>query len=519
MDSLYLAVLSLGKPRRSEPRSPDSLHACEIGLIGSSAELAMAACLVQAFGPSAIQKQSGFFKTFGLLLEEFRLLVRDSPAAAGFLFQDVPDSLAHRDKLIQKAGQFRLLPTLRAAGLHAGRGLTWEATVVQANTVAEFLDLLAQASRLRPYLSSVSRCPYPTQPRALLLEDLKSRLAEADSAAQVGLLSSIFLLLPDIPTDEPEWIQYLERVNVVPEAKDLSYLLSAASNALPASLEKISGEAADIRVKIKASDEGTLAIAPHYLKKSFGQIRDQWFADIGTANGRLEQGVFDPPPAETVRNVFAAGLDESGITQDGELLAAHQAWPFIAASLSCAGTPGPYWFLVKRSQDLGQLRALLTKASKHGPKKLSTNLEELRVGIEAIEKSEPLNLSPEGPFSDLKREVEKALEMREKLQPRLERWHGNTKKPSLTGTFLDLIRKVEEGQPVTPAVEHILAPDFPEDAKDYWARILAELSSESNDAPGMAAILSSDGLTGATTAARKAMRRIDFSIFGPPLIL
>jgi len=53
LESLDLAVSSLGATKRREFREPVATYAPEIGLIGASAELAMSACLVQAYGPRA----------------------------------------------------------------------------------------------------------------------------------------------------------------------------------------------------------------------------------------------------------------------------------------------------------------------------------------------------------------------------------------------------------------------------------------------------------------------------------
>ncbi len=478
----------------------------------------MGACLVQAFGPTAIAKPTGYFKTFGLILVEFKKLVQEATPAASFLVQGVQQPAAHRNELLGKASSFRLLPGLRAAGLHAGRGLTWETTVVQANLIADFLELLGRSSRLKPYLNAISRCPYPSQPRALLLEDLTSRLAKADPSAQSGLLASIFLILPEAPEGEPDWLASLERVSVVPESKDISYLLDAVGKALPATLERTSSKAEAIRVKVRPAQEGSISITPHYLRRSFNQIRDRWHADVGNANGRLDQGFFAPPPVEAVREVFARGLTEADILEDGEDMSAHAAWVFVAASLSCAGTLGPYWFLVRRSQDLGQLRSRLRKAAECGSKTLRNNLPEATSGILAIEKSKPLSCD-DVIFSKLGHEIEAAVYKKEQVDSRLERWAKDDSKPILSARFTDLVTQIRDSHTVTPAIEEVLSSNFPTAGKSYWARTLAEISTEQNDTKGLLEIFFSEEAPGALTAARKALRRIDFHLYGPPIDL
>ena len=54
IESLHLAVNSLGAQKRVEFRQPIAEHSIEIGLIGAAAELAMSACVVQAFGPGLL---------------------------------------------------------------------------------------------------------------------------------------------------------------------------------------------------------------------------------------------------------------------------------------------------------------------------------------------------------------------------------------------------------------------------------------------------------------------------------
>jgi len=52
LNVLHLALSNLGTTARYEVRQSNSMHAAEIGLIGSAAELAMSACLVHAHGLS-----------------------------------------------------------------------------------------------------------------------------------------------------------------------------------------------------------------------------------------------------------------------------------------------------------------------------------------------------------------------------------------------------------------------------------------------------------------------------------
>lgn len=48
------------------------------------------------------------------------------------------------------------------------------------------------------------------------------------------------------------------------------------------------------------------------------------------------------------------------------------------------GTPGPYWFLVRRTPDLGQLHAQLRRAKQCSTVSLSRRIDECLYGIETI---------------------------------------------------------------------------------------------------------------------------------------
>src|SRR6266545_4483730 len=96
VESLHIAISSLGSKKRVEFRQPQAEYSIEIGLIGIAAELAMAACLCQATGPSAILWPSGQFKTAGAILDDFRLLISSGLVNSTFLTQDVPNPDEHK---------------------------------------------------------------------------------------------------------------------------------------------------------------------------------------------------------------------------------------------------------------------------------------------------------------------------------------------------------------------------------------------------------------------------------------
>ena len=97
VESLHLTVSSLGAPKRTELRQESASFATEIGLIGSAAEMAMAACNAQALGPSALVAPNGQFKTFREILADFRSLIRLSTPVSDFLTTGIKDPGEHRN--------------------------------------------------------------------------------------------------------------------------------------------------------------------------------------------------------------------------------------------------------------------------------------------------------------------------------------------------------------------------------------------------------------------------------------
>ena len=123
---------------------------------------------------------------------------------------------------------------------------------------------------------------------------------------------------------------------------------------------------------------------------------DQWRADVANANGRLNQGLLHIPPIEFVKEIFVLRLDKIDVLNPKGQLSAHEVWPFVISSLSVQGTPGPYWFLVRSTPDLGQLRALIEKAAELGSGYLKRNTQEVLNGIEAIRRGKPVASTVKG---------------------------------------------------------------------------------------------------------------------------
>jgi hypothetical protein len=168
----------------------------------------------------------------------------------------------------------------------------------------------------------------------------------------------MFLVLPVVPDSLPDWLAAFERITIAPKSNDIVFLCNVLEDALPVELRR-SGQGPALPVVVQPDNPDAIPIAPQYLRTEFTKTPDRFYADVGTANGRLTDGSFDPPPADFVRELSTLGLESTGILTPGCTLTPHQSWPFIAASLALQGTPGPIWFLIRRTSDVDQLEALL----------------------------------------------------------------------------------------------------------------------------------------------------------------
>ena len=295
MESLALAITGLGLPSRREFREPSSQYAASIGLIGAAAEQAMAALLIQTYGAGVLLKTENRYKTFREVLDETRSLLRNPVPRASFLTSGIKEEKAHRESLYGMTTGFLLLATERAVGLHAGNGPSRSVACVTADRVSQFLAELSKSNRIRTYLEGFPVPPHGALSPNLLIDDLIAKLASAKKPHdRAALLGSIFLVLPEIPQNVPEWIGAFDRIAIAPNDNDLSLLITTLETAIPVQLRKVSiGSGAPLGVAIKPGDPSALPIAPHQLRRSFTEISDQFGADVGSANGRLATNLLD----------------------------------------------------------------------------------------------------------------------------------------------------------------------------------------------------------------------------------
>lgn len=511
VSALSAACLSLGSDKGRRLRNSDAENAIELGLVGVAAELSMAACLIQVQG-KLIRSDSGKFPTYAEIRSRFLRLLQERVPGSNFMFAGIENIEEHHNGLINHVRCFAALGPLRAAALHGGHGLLHEAVVAKANEVSDFLAMLARSSRIRHCLHWVPRCRLYHRERALLIEELARLL---DAGGEPGVLSSLFLVLPEVPDDEPEWLGCLERVSIAPRKNDIQYLLRVASRAEPALLRRSSPKGSVLNVVIRPDDPKAVLIAPQFLRSSFSSIKEQWYADRGTANGRLNEGVLDLPPKEAVWAVFATGLQESGVLEANKKLSGHDAWPFVAASLSAQGEPGPYWFIVRETEDWGQMIAMLQKATQYGNSYFRRRLSVLIDGVDAIKGNRDLP-SEHGLVLEYRRRQEFARRTRAGLEASHSRHRGQARE--LPDHLVSGLQEViTTGNSFGPFLAQVLESSADNVTKCYWAKQLAACVHDLGDAEAIVAMLSNQDLRSVHSEAKKALRWLDVRICGPQM--
>ena len=518
VEAISLAVTALGLPRRYEIRESASENAVAIGLAGVSAELVMSSIIVQAQGEKALHLPSGFYKTGTHIVDDFRTLITSQIPKMVFLTQGVSDPTKHISNILGAASKFKLLTKSRAGALHAGKGPSRDVCIVCVNDVITFIGLLGESSRIKPYTETVPRIIEMSKSYDLIVDDLIRKVDNSTSDNdKSNALASVYLVIPELPTEEPEWLPAFERLCIAPKDNDISFLLDTLEKSKYASLIKVSKSQVGLPVVVQKGNPSALPIEPQYLKKSFSDIRDRWYADRGTANGRLDQKQFDPPPVESAYEIFAFQFNVLQITQDEtEMLSAADTWPLIAASLSYAGTLGPYWYFVRETADLGQLESYLSRAERIGGKAFKTGIQEFKLGFDAIKNENPL--SKREKFVDEFLRVYEQVGEKRKTLVQLLKMHAYKDKQLCEEAKNDLYQVSNEDKPVGDMLVKVAEGGYKflsNESRTYWARILCEAASELEDTQGLLAILKVPELSVAYTAARKAFRLIDFINYGP----
>lgn len=518
IETLGLAQFGICTFRKDQLKIEQVRYSAEVGLIGCSIELIMSSVLIQALGKKSIYRdyESGKYKTASEILTDFRALLRQSSSNTLFLISGVPNPQGHINNLLDLTNRFQLIITSRANGLHNGYGLKYEIVASLFQSVSDFFQLISQSNNIKPYLTKIPELVGIKIDKNVLIDDLYNQLKDSkNTQEQKSLISSLFLILPEIPKKIPEWIEKFESIKIAPKKNDIVYLIDALEKANPVALNKVTDTSNQLNVKIVGRDiEGAIPITAHFLKSEFTQIRDQFYADIATANGRLNNKQLDLPPKSSIYNAFAFNVEDLQILEPGKKFSAHQTWPFIIAAIDVPknNTPAPYWFLIRLTEDLGQLKSCLKKAAKYGNSSLKKNITIVLGGIEAIEQDQYIDaqsvfiqqiIIDSGIFNN---NLEK-----------LEILYG---KNGLNGLSQDYENDLNDFFSEEIAVIELLTKikqdgNLNNTCKKYWVAKLTSLMPEKEDLPIFANILDDSEFQNAHTNIRKAFRAKDFADYGP----
>lgn len=517
-ESLYLSLVGLSIPRRRSFHDASALYAAEIGLIGVAAELAMSACLVECYGPKTLLLGNNYYKSGAQILEDFRNLLRKDLAKANVIVAGIDNIADHIKKLLDYTTRFRVLISLRAAGLHAGVGTNYDVAVSGAYEVAGFLKQLSLSCELTTCLEHIPFPPNLAREKTVLLEDLINQIHETDDdKGRSSLIKSAFLVMPDIPEEKPEWLDLFNKITIAPEQNDIAFLLDVLEKAHPVSLTRQSSVGSVVPVRVVQSDNpNAIPISLTAMRREFTQLRDQWFADVANANARIKEGVLHLPPDEFVLKIFVNGLDTIQVVEEGCKIPAQQTWPFIISNLNVQGTARPYWFLIHRTEDLKELISFLEQAQRYARAYLKKQLPEIVQCIRYLIRN---SLIPKDIkiYQEMSAAFTNASAKRSSIAQALNRHHG-TKRAASEELERRIRQFINGGESLGNLLIDIVNQriDLSFEARRYWANLLCESSTEVADSIGLFAVLKSPELRNINTIPRKSLLLIDFLTYGPP---
>ncbi len=513
-------LLSIPKPVSYEPVSTDG--AIEIGLIGIAADLAISACLYEVLGVSGIiRKDSGFYLTASEALESFRATLNSKIPRLAALTHGVPDASGHLKKLDVACSNFPVIFTARAFAVHGGAGISSDVAFVAGKSVADFLLALAESTKWKPYLKHVPAIPALPKERTLIAQELAALLSTDDKSKAGAALTGMYLVLPELTKSEPDWLKTLQRVQVSPRAQDITVLIKSLQHANVGEMFKVGKGANATAVKIvdKSTNPDALPIYIEGMKKKFDRLSDAWSGYVGNANGELDKGILSLPPIDSIYRFAAIGIDSLGLpeeeTKDG--LSSHSLWPFVASALDYGGTKGPCFFLLRslKSGEIGQLIKQLNDAASHS-NKLKKSLADYEPLLQAT-----ANTNPVAATSGLAKSLAASVTARDKRRDSLaDKLIARTKSTTgnLNSAYEKLVSEVQKSDSLAASLDIVRNGTTNMDSDKLPAlRLLIDAANEREDLVSLGAILADNSLHAVSTNARKAIREIDYSYFGPQI--
>jgi len=515
LDSLQLALFGLAIPHCTSAEESASKRSAVIGLLGSSAELALASCLHEVLGESSLVKSDGSYLVAGEILVLFRRVIRSGTPRLATLTRGIGAPEKHLVELAEATMPFRVLFTARALGLHAAAGVSHDVGVAAATDVHRFLSLLAKGDRWQPYLREIpTPPPIPTE-RMMLAEEIARTLGDEPSGEVVGAkLKSLFLVLPELVEETPEWLAALDRVQVAPSKSDLTVLLRSLRNAEAGRLLKIRRGAKAIPTRVEQDNAAALPVRIERYRRTVSSLEDRFQVDVTEANTYLDQGRLRTPPIRSIYDYFAVGIESLGLPdQQLELgLTGHEVWPMVAGALQYSGTPGPLFYILRflDPTENGQMMAQLDRAaalSEH----MRSRLDSHRVLL--VEPHCAQAQQSDRTYTELASSLNERLTFRSELETKIsDRFKRMGALPAAAAR--SVIEELRSSDDLSSSIEAAVSNQAGLDKTAMpTIRDLVIASTEREEVFALLGILDDRELGAVHTDVRKALRVIDFSAY------
>ena len=511
---LRLAIIGLACPRHLPLNQPGE-NSAELGLIGSAAELALAAVIVEIESELELLKSNGTYYSAGEVLGAFREKLRSSTQLPACLGLTDPERRATAEHLLEASQRFGALFTARAGALHTGQGASRDVCYLLLSDVLEFLEALRSVRDWRSSLRDVPECPTLPKERTMLVSELLQLVKAGKGSSSINALSALFLVAPELPTDEPSWIQPLARVMARPRKGDVAILLKTLEQAKVGELYKVGNDAEALAVRITDDDEAP-AISMQNTKTTLIRPEGLYRAQVGTANGNLENGILDLPNIRSIYDLFRYMIRNPELLKKGiatTKLGAHEVWPVIATSLRYQGTWGPIFFILRQlaGGETGQVSAILKRAA-NLDHKLSKTLEQYAAAIGQVG-SGALLVGTELP------KMEASLTIRETSRPeQLRQVRSMVPRNLMVQDLHDSLVTALDQNKVGDAIDVLLGDDEGRlSNRTPMLRRLLDVALHADEAEPVVKCLHDVSLVGVHTNARRALQVIDYSVFGRQL--
>ncbi|NLD35702.1 MAG: hypothetical protein GX654_02430 [Desulfatiglans sp.] len=218
IENLSLCIEYINRPQRIPLHDQMSSLTVSTGLLGISIELVASAILVQTYGEKYLQLPSGYYKPAANIIDEMKQLLKNPIPKIDFLVQGIHDKSKHFQMLHEKLTELQFMLKIRAAAVHAARAPSKDIIIIYINKLLKLFNLLSQSEKFSSYLMYLPQIQIDIKNINVVIDDLiyqvNNSKDKSDFAA--GILS-LFLVLPEIPEYQPDWLSSIERVSVAPK--------------------------------------------------------------------------------------------------------------------------------------------------------------------------------------------------------------------------------------------------------------------------------------------------------------